>query len=253
MQAVLNRVNTLTNVMYKEDPTIFAWELINEPRCESDPSGDKLQAWIQEMAVYVKSIDPKHMVEIGLEGFYGPSTIERAQEINPSSYATKVGTDFIRNHQVLGVDFASAHIYADAWISSTITEAHLNFFRSWTQAHIDDAERTLGMPVVFGEFGVSSKDVGFNASFRDTVYSTVYNIMLSSAKQGGGGGGSLFWQLFPAGTEYMDDGDAIVLSKSTETSSIISLHSARLKIINSVCSLRCRWSCKKKSAMEKEL
>lgn len=68
------------------------------------------------MAVYVKSIDPKHLVEIGLEGFYGPSTPNRVQ-FNPDTFAQQVGTDFIRNHQVLGVDFASVHIYADTWLA----------------------------------------------------------------------------------------------------------------------------------------
>lgn len=66
------------------------------------------------MAIYAKSIDPKHLLEIGLEGFYGPSTPNRLQ-FNPSRYAQLIGTDFVRNHQVLGVDFASVHIYADAW------------------------------------------------------------------------------------------------------------------------------------------
>jgi len=66
------------------------------------------------MAFYVKSIDTKHLVEIGLEGFYGPSTPQRYQ-LNPNAYAQQVGTDFIRNHQVLGVDFASVHIYPDSW------------------------------------------------------------------------------------------------------------------------------------------
>ncbi|XP_010683461.2 mannan endo-1,4-beta-mannosidase 6 [Beta vulgaris subsp. vulgaris] len=245
IKTVLNRVNTITNVTYKDDPTIFAWELMNEPRCTADPSGDKLQAWIQEMAAYVKSIDSKHLLEIGLEGFYGPSTPDRAQ-FNPNTYATQVGTDFVRNHQVPGVDFASVHIYADSWTSPSISDAHLQFYQSWLQAHIEDAEKVLGMPVVFAEFGVSVKDPGYNSSFRDTTYNTVYKTLVNSAKTGGSGAGSLMWQLFPDGTEYMNDGYAIVLSKSQSISDMISLNSARLELINSVCAWNCRWGCKKR-------
>ncbi|KAL8167272.1 hypothetical protein V2J09_008771 [Rumex salicifolius] len=241
---VLNRVNTLTNMTYKDDPTVFGWELMNEPRCPSDPSGDVLQDWIQEMAAYVKSIDPKHLLGIGSEGFYGPSTPDKAS-FNPNSYATQVGTDFIRNHQALGVDFASAHIYADSWISTTVSSAHLVFYKDWMQSHIDDADKYLGMPVVFGEFGVSSKDEGFNTSFRDTIYSTVYKTLIHSAINGGSGGGSLMWQLFPDGTDYMDDGYAVVLSKASSTSAIISLQSTRVNMISSKCGWRCHWNCKK--------
>ncbi|GLJ16689.1 hypothetical protein SUGI_0286660 [Cryptomeria japonica] len=53
IKKVLTRVNTITDIAYKDDPTIFAWELMNEPRCTSDPSGDTLQEWITEMAVYI--------------------------------------------------------------------------------------------------------------------------------------------------------------------------------------------------------
>ncbi|KAM7526599.1 hypothetical protein LguiA_016501 [Lonicera macranthoides] len=250
VKMVLNRVNTVNNITYKDDPTIFAWELMNEPRCASDPSGDKLQEWIEEMAVYVKSIDPKHLVEIGLEGFYGPSTLNRVH-YNPNTYAQQIGTDFIRNHQVLGVDFASVHIYADSWISPTVSNSHLQFIRSWMQSHIDDAENVLSMPVVFGEFGVSSKDPGYNTSFRDTLISTVYKTLLNSTKKGGSGGGSLLWQVFPEGTDYMDDGYAVVLSKSPSTANIVSLHSKRLAIFNSLCSWKCHWGCKKKHAFDK--
>ncbi|RVX00717.1 Mannan endo-1,4-beta-mannosidase 6 [Vitis vinifera] len=246
---VLNRVNTFTNITYKEDPTIFAWELMNEPRCTSDPTGDKLQSWIQEMAVYVKSMDPKHLLEIGLEGFYGPSTPDKVQ-VNPNTYAQQVGTDFIRNHLVLGVDFASVHIYPDSWISQSITDAHLDFTRSWMQAHIEDSEKYLGMPVVFAEFGVSSEDDGYNSSFRDTLISTVYKVLLNSTRKGGSGAGSLLWQLFPDGTDYMDDGYAIVLSKSPSTSNIIALQSTRLMMFNSKCARNCRWSCHKKHPLD---
>jgi mannan endo-1,4-beta-mannosidase len=82
-QAVLTRVNKLTGVAYKDDPTTFAWELMNEPRCQTDLSGKTLQAWIAEMAGYAKSVDPNHMVEIGLEGFYGESTPDRKTAAQP--------------------------------------------------------------------------------------------------------------------------------------------------------------------------
>ncbi|KAJ4972366.1 hypothetical protein NE237_005465 [Protea cynaroides] len=249
VQAILTRVNTFTNVTYKDDPTIFAWELMNEPRCLSDPSGNKLQAWIQEMAIYVKTIDPNHLLEIGLEGFYGPSTPDRIQS-NPNTFAQQVGTDFIRNHQALGVDFASVHIYPDSWISQSISDAHLHFVKSWMEVHIEDAEKILGMPVVFAEFGVSESDTGYNASFRDTLISTVYSTLLASTRKGGSGGGSLLWQLFPDGTDYMNDGYAVVLSKSPSTSNMISLQSTRLMIFNSLCSMRCHWGCRKKNALD---
>ncbi|KAG9443266.1 hypothetical protein H6P81_014606 [Aristolochia fimbriata] len=249
VKTVLTRVNTFTNITYKDDPTIFAWELMNEPRCLADPSGDRLQAWIQEMAVHVKSIDAKHLVEIGVEGFYGPSTPNRVQ-FNPNTLAQQVGTDFVRNHQALGVDFASAHIYADAWLSQSISDAHLQFVKTWMQAHIDDAEKTLGMPVVFAEFGVSTKTDGFNSTFRDALYTTVYKTILDSIKKGGSGGGTLLWQLFPEGTDYMNDGYAIEIAKVPSTSNVIALQSTRLMLFNSMCSTRCHWSCKKRDAIE---
>lgn len=121
------------------------------------------------------------------------------------------------------------------------------------EAHIEDAEKYLGMPVVFGEFGVSSKDPGYNSSYRDTLINTVYKTILNSTKQGGSGAGSLLWQLFPDGTDYMDDGYGIVLSKSPSTSSIISLQSTRLALFNSLCSKKCHWICKKKKVFKKVL
>ena len=69
------------------------------------------QNWISEMAGYVKSIDNNHMLEAGLEGFYGESKPDRKQ-YNPGY---EVGSDFIANNQIPQIDFTTIHIYPDQW------------------------------------------------------------------------------------------------------------------------------------------
>src|SRR6185436_12380218 len=68
----LNRVNHYSGIKYKDEPTIFAWDLMNEPRYQDatpneNTTGTTLRAWVDEMAAYVKSIDPNHMVGVGIE------------------------------------------------------------------------------------------------------------------------------------------------------------------------------------------
>ena len=72
IKTLLNHTNTYTGVKYKDDPSIFAWELSNEPRATSDAKNDSgmLLNWVTEMSAYIKSIDSNHMVSIGDEGFF---------------------------------------------------------------------------------------------------------------------------------------------------------------------------------------
>lgn len=42
-QAIVTRKNSLSRIKYSEEPAIFAWELINEPRCSSNSSASVLQ------------------------------------------------------------------------------------------------------------------------------------------------------------------------------------------------------------------
>jgi mannan endo-1,4-beta-mannosidase len=39
VQTVIARVNTINGRTYRDDPTIMAWNLINEPRCKGCPNG----------------------------------------------------------------------------------------------------------------------------------------------------------------------------------------------------------------------
>lgn len=56
---VLNRVNTITGVKYKDDKTIMAWETGNELQ---NPA-----SWAQEIGRYIKSIDSQHLL---IDGFH---------------------------------------------------------------------------------------------------------------------------------------------------------------------------------------
>lgn len=68
------------------------------------------------MALHVKSIDPDHLLEVGTEGYYGPSSPTRLQD-NANIYSGQFGADFIRNHRVHGIDFASVHMYPELWLA----------------------------------------------------------------------------------------------------------------------------------------
>jgi mannan endo-1,4-beta-mannosidase len=85
MTQVLSRVNKLTGVAYKDDPTILAFELGNELRCVGSiptPSNTSfkcdstvLTAWVDEMSTFLHNLAPNHLISVGDEGFFknGPN------------------------------------------------------------------------------------------------------------------------------------------------------------------------------------
>ncbi|XP_019261198.1 PREDICTED: mannan endo-1,4-beta-mannosidase 1 [Nicotiana attenuata] len=218
IKKIVTRFNTITKVAYRDDPTIMAWELINEPRDQTDYSGKTLNAWVQEMASFVKSLDNKHLLEVGMEGFYGDSVPER-KAVNPGY---QVGTDFISNHLINEIDFATIHAYTDQWVSGQNDEAQLAWMQRWVTSHWEDAKTILKKPLVLAEFGKSSRGQGYNLSSRDTFMSKVYRNIYNLAKEGGTMAGSLVWQLMAQGMENYDDGYCIVLGQNPSTAGIIS-------------------------------
>ncbi|GJM93650.1 hypothetical protein PR202_ga10228 [Eleusine coracana subsp. coracana] len=221
VKTVLTRVNKLTGVAYKDDPTIMAWELMNEPRCPSDLSGRSIQSWITEMAAHVKSIDGRHLLEAGLEGFYGGASSSSRR--NPSGYL--LGTDFIANNQVPGIDFATVHSYPDQWLPGLDHASQVAFLRGWLDAHVADARDVLRKPLLVGEFGKSSRDAGFSEAQRDEVFRAVYAAVYGSARAAG----ALFWQLMAEGMDSYGDGYEVVLGRQPSTTGVIATQSRRLR------------------------
>ncbi|KAH6808077.1 Glycosyl hydrolase superfamily protein [Perilla frutescens var. frutescens] len=227
IKAVLTRVNSITGQAYKDDSTILAWELVNEPRCQSDLSGKA--EWVAEMASHVKSIDRKHLLDIGLEGFYGESTPEKKQN-NPGGIG--VGTDFISNNRIPQVDFATIHIYPDQWLPGANEEAQGAFVRKWMQSHMEDSKRVIGKPLVVAEFGKSSKSPNFNVRSRDSYFEDIFTQVYKCATTGGACGGALFWQLMDLGMETWSDGYEVILQNSPSTAAAISRQSNRISSLN---------------------
>ncbi|XP_016458831.1 mannan endo-1,4-beta-mannosidase 5-like [Nicotiana tabacum] len=218
VKKVVTRVNTMTGIAYRDDTTIMAWELMNEPRCDADYSGKTVHGWVQGMASFVKSLDRKHLLEIGMEGFYGDSMPEKKQ-FNPGY---QVGTDFISSNLIREIDFATIHAYTDQWLSGQSDDAQGVFMQRWMTSHWQDSRTILKKPLVLAEFGKSSKDPGYNQNVRDTFMSSVYRNVYNFAKAGGTMAGSLIWQLVAQDMSNFDDGYSIILAQNPSTAGLIS-------------------------------
>ena len=81
---ILTRINTVTNVTYSQDPTIFALELANEPHTtdnyEKDHNmqpGSLIKGWIKEVVAHIRALDKNHMVSAhrGLSAHAAPKVL----------------------------------------------------------------------------------------------------------------------------------------------------------------------------------
>jgi len=212
VSAILNRVNTLNGRVYREDPTIFAWELANEPRCESDPTGATLEEWIAEMSAHVKSIDATHLVTTGSEGFYGPT----GPDHNPNGWMSLLGVDFIPHHAIETIDFACVHAWPDWW-GISYEQSML-----WMRDHIGDSTEFLNKPVILEEFGKQRP-----VETRDLFFRGWYDEIYLAAEAGEAAGGSNVWILYH--DEYPDyDGFGVYCPDDSSTCDIIAVEAGRM-------------------------
>ena len=156
---VVNRVNTVTGLAYKNDPTIFSWEIMNEPRSDCaddptptkqycDPTGVTLRSWISVASSYVKSLDASHMVSSGAEG-HGLVPTGPGQSFQWARNNEGDGNQPYFVQDVRTIDFFTNHPYPNAsWAQYSFAQ---------TRALVGGLT-TLGVsmhkPVVEEEFGI---------------------------------------------------------------------------------------------------
>ncbi|CAL8463194.1 g2728 [Coccomyxa elongata] len=153
---ILTRKNTITGVTYRDDPTIFALELANEPRCNDGyevsvglKPGTIIRAWVAEMAAYIRSLDPNHMITTGEEGYLssgGPGSGWRDD-------GTK-GVDFRANLQDPNIAFGTIHVYPGHWSVAANSVQDFAYSFIYSRAQIANA---IGKPFILEETGVDPR------------------------------------------------------------------------------------------------
>ncbi|KAG0465018.1 hypothetical protein HPP92_019182 [Vanilla planifolia] len=225
---ILTRKNSYSGVTYKDEPAIFAWELINEPRCLSNSCAPFLQAWIAEMASYIKTLDQKHLITIGLEGFYGHERTKKLG-VNPGKWAGQLGSDFIQNSFDKNIDFASVHAYPDSWIPKADHNEKIKYLSNWVDSHLSDGEYILKKPVLFSEIGSWSEARKNGSNHREVMLKVVYDKVFESASRGQAGAGALVWQLMVEGTQRYEDEFSFVAGQHPDAYKLILQQSCRLR------------------------
>ncbi|HEX8628219.1 MAG TPA: cellulase family glycosylhydrolase, partial [Catenuloplanes sp.] len=184
---VLNRVNPLTGLAYKDDPTIMTWELANEPRCvgsghyprSAGCTTDTLVRWADEMSRHVKSVDRRHLTSVGDEGFFCDDPAATDWTTNCGD-----GVDTVRLAALPAIDVMSYHLYPDHWSKTP------DWGTDWIRRHIREADR-IGKPSMLGEFGIHDK------AMRNVIYQEWTDEVIKK-----GGDGFLYWIL----SGVQDDG-----------------------------------------------
>eukprot|EP01023_Acetabularia_acetabulum_P065544 TRINITY_DN869_c0_g2_i1.p1 TRINITY_DN869_c0_g2~~TRINITY_DN869_c0_g2_i1.p1 ORF type:complete len:449 (-),score=72.10 TRINITY_DN869_c0_g2_i1:2142-3404(-) len=196
---IVNRVNSITGTQYKNDPTIFAWNLINEPRSNNGDCDQNcmntIQAWIDEMSAFLKSVDSNHMITIGEEGFFGWGSGKEGA--NPDAWngdfggwAMKSGQNFYNNHAGNNIDFAGIHIWVDNW---GIYHDSYTFFKKWIEEHVGDA-KAMNKPLLIEEFGKMAFSENEISSSRDPYFDLAYQTTISSIQNEGVIRGVMWWE-----------------------------------------------------------
>lgn len=191
IQVITSRVNSVSGVAYRDDPTIMAWQLANEPR-PGHKSHDvaylpDYYQWIKKTANLIKSLAPNQLVSLGSEGVMG--CLESPQCV-------------IDAHKGTGIDYMTFHLWMKNWGWYDAAKPEKTFegakktAGNYIKQHIAFADK-LGVPTVLEEFGLE-RDLGqFSpqaaTTYRDDFYAFVYGKIEQSSAQGGPLVGSNIW------------------------------------------------------------
>jgi mannan endo-1,4-beta-mannosidase len=187
---LVGRTNSITGKAYRDDPSIMAWQLCNEPR----PGGSDAviakflpdyYAWIGSTAKLIRSIDSSHLVSLGHEGTIAANGREDV---------------FIEAHA--DIDYLTAHIWPLNWgwvngkdLAGTWA-AGSRKVQDYLDTHVRLAN-AIDKPLVIEEFGFPREgeeyDPAISTEYRERYYKMIYDVAEASIASGGPVAGTNFW------------------------------------------------------------
>ncbi|MBJ7614270.1 MAG: glycosyltransferase [Candidatus Dormibacteraeota bacterium] len=164
-------------VRLADNPAILAWDLLNEPRNNSGIPQGSVTGWTEEMGRFVSSIDQRHLVTVGGEGF------QSGYPANTQLSGTQ-GTDFPALCGLSSITLCSAHLFPKYLSPSADSKEIGQVMQGW-RSQADQ----LNKPVLVEEVGYSLSDDG-NLTRRHAFYDNVARATNNSDLDG-----ALLWNL----------------------------------------------------------
>ncbi len=214
---VMTRTNRYTGVRYNADPTVMTWELANEPRCQSDKTGDTLVRWADEMSRFVARVAPRQLASVGDEGFYGDPTN------TDYPYSDYEGVVWKRLVGLPAVDYGTVHLYPAGWGE---TADPTGWGHTWITDHIRDGKQ-LQKPVVIEEFGL--RDTTQSNGYPEAKIVATYADWTGAVESTGGAADSAWLVTARAddGTLY-GDYDGYRITYPSPVASLLTAHAGRM-------------------------
>jgi mannan endo-1,4-beta-mannosidase len=203
VEKIVLRRNTVTGIVYKDDTTIMAWELINEGQAPTTRWNER-KAWVEEMSNFVRSLDANHLITSGTWGYR--NAIERRA--------------WIEEHSLPNIDFADVHNYPADDLDSFVDSP--NALKEFLANRVA-AAYAIDKPLVIGEFGLGLEN-GYKNFSKAEWYRSYFE---NSARLGVAG--AFYWIFTPDvenryGITYKTARDEPIRAEIKRGSEFMTLH-----------------------------
>jgi hypothetical protein len=179
IRQIIERKNSINGKIYRDDPTILAWEIANELEYWRFSESD-VYRWLSDISSYIKSLDKNHLVSIG---------------ISANNLDLSKNSSLFKIFNVATLDFLSFHYYPDS-NSIDLNKNILNKEDVYKIESITKKLLSLHKPVIMSEFGFSNLiDLNFKTRSNENTtdfYNLTFKKYMDTAFLAGASG-AMFW------------------------------------------------------------